>query len=90
MSDDLLPARRGVREVDSKGKSTQNLVHPCDDCFSSNPEVPEAAIGFKEKLLLGWIAERGLTLTHKYYGTWCGRPRVLDYQDILVFKKPAV
>jgi len=72
-----------------KGKSTQNLVHPCDDCLSINPEVPEAAIGFKEKLLLGWIAQRGLTLTHKYYGTWCGRPHVLDYQDILVCKKPA-
>jgi SAM-dependent methyltransferase len=76
-------------ELIRKGKSTQNLVHPCDDCFSSNPEVPEAAIGFKEKLLLGWIAKRGLTLTHKCYGTWCGRPRVPDYQDILVYKKPA-
>ena len=72
-----------------KGESTQNLVHPCDDCFSSNPEVPETAIGFKENLLLGWIDERGLILTHEYYGTWCGRPRGLDYQDILVYKKPA-
>ena len=76
-------------ELIRKGESTQNLVHPCDDCFSSNPEVPEAAIGFKENLLLGWIAERGFALTCKFYGTWCGRPRALDYQDILVYKKPA-
>jgi SAM-dependent methyltransferase len=72
-----------------EGKSTQNLVYPFDDCFSANPEIPEAAIGFKEKLLLEWIAERELILTHKCYGTWCGRPRGLDYQDILVYKKPA-
>jgi len=72
-----------------KGKSTQNLVHPFDDCYASNTKAPENAIGFKENLLLGWIAEWGLTLTHKYYGTWCGRPHVLDYQDILVYKKPA-
>jgi len=72
-----------------EGKSTQNLVHPFDDCFSADPKIPEAAIGFKEKLLLGWIAERGLILTHKCYGTWCGRSRALDHQDILVYKKPA-
>jgi hypothetical protein len=64
-------------------------VHPFDDCFSSNPKAPENAIGFKEKLLLGWIVKRNLIVTHKYYGTWCGRPRVLDYQDLLVCKKPA-
>jgi SAM-dependent methyltransferase len=72
-----------------KGKSTQKLVHPFDDCFASNTKAPENAIGFKENLLLGWIAERGLNLTHKFYGSWCGRPRVLDYQDILVCAKPA-
>jgi len=72
-----------------KGKSTQNLVHPLDDCFVVLPDVPEASLGFKENLLLGWIAERGFTLTYKSYGSWCGRPRARDYQDILVYTKPA-
>ena len=36
-----------------KGKSTQNLVHPLDDCFVVLPDVPEASLGFKENLLLG-------------------------------------
>jgi hypothetical protein len=72
-----------------EGKRPPNLVNSLVDCSTTNPEVSEAAIGFKEKLLLGWIDERGLILTQKCYGTWCGRPRALDYQDILVYKKPA-
>ena len=72
-----------------KGKSTQKLVHPLDDCFVVLPEVPEASLGFKENLLLKWISERGFVLTHKSYGSWCGRPQAADYQDILVYEKPA-
>ena len=72
-----------------EGKSTLNLVYPKDDCFAVHPDVPESALGFKEKLLLSWLVERGFTLTHKLYGSWSGRPRVPDYQDILVYLKPA-
>ena len=71
-----------------KGKSTLNLVYPMDDCFASNREVPEGAIGFKEAPLLSWLIERGFTLSHKRDGSWSGRPRVPDYQDILVYMKP--
>lgn len=71
------------------GRSTQKLVHPLDECFTTNPEVPEDAIGFREPLLLGWIAERGFRLRGQYYGTWCNRPIFMSYQDILVYKKPA-
>jgi hypothetical protein len=52
-----------------------------------NPEIPEWAVGYEESLLLGWIAERGLTLTGKDYGGWCGRDRFMSYQDILVYQK---
>jgi SAM-dependent methyltransferase len=77
-------SERLIRE----GKSTQNLAHPSDDCFIANPDIPEAAVGFKEELLLGWIAKRGLMVTHKLHGTWCGRASLRDYQDVLVYKKP--
>ena len=80
---------RESEELIRKGKSTQNLVHPLDDCFVVLPDLPEASLGFKENLLLGWIAERGFALTCKFYGTWCGRPHTRDYQDILVYMKPA-
>jgi predicted SAM-dependent methyltransferase len=74
-----------------EGKSTQNLVYPLDDCFTIHREVPEATIGFKEGQFLSWLVERGFTLSHKCYGSWCGRPRLPEfyYQDILVYMKPA-
>jgi len=68
-------------------KSTQNLVHPIADCFTSNPDDPEAAVGFEEPLLLQWIRERGFELEEKRLGSWCRRPEFLSYQDILVYRK---
>jgi SAM-dependent methyltransferase len=72
-----------------EGRTTQNIAIPLDECFTTNPDVPEDAIGYKEPLLLGWIADRGFTLRSKHYGCWCDRPRFTSYQDILVYKKTA-
>lgn len=71
-----------------EGKSTQNPVHPLDDCFVLSPQVPETALGFKEDLLLQWITERGFVLTYRSYGAWCGRSQAPDYQDVLVYERP--
>jgi SAM-dependent methyltransferase len=74
-------------ELIRRGKSHHNLVHPLDECYTSNPEIPEDAIGYKEPLLLSWIAERGFTHVGKHYGLWCGRNQFTSFQDILVYKK---
>ncbi len=70
-----------------KGKSSQNIIHKLEECFTSTLEVPEEAIGFKEPLLLEWISKRGFSVVGKYYGGWCGRPYLTSYQDILVLQK---
>jgi ubiquinone/menaquinone biosynthesis C-methylase UbiE len=70
-----------------RGKSSQNIVHKLEECFTSTLEVPEEAIGFKEPLLLDWISKKGFTVVGKYYGGWCGRPYLTSYQDILVLQK---
>jgi SAM-dependent methyltransferase len=70
-----------------RGKSSQNIVHKLEECFTSTLDVPEQAIGFKEPLLLEWISKRGLSVVGKYYGGWCGRPYLTSYQDILVLQK---
>lgn len=75
------------RVLIGEGRSSQALVHPVEEAFTVNPEIPEWAVGFDEDLLLGWIAERRFTLAGKYYGGWCGRGRFTDYQDILVLEK---
>lgn len=70
-----------------RGKSSQKIIHKLEECFTSTPEVPEEAIGFKEPLLLEWISKRGLSVVGKYYGGWCGRRYLTSYQDILVLQK---
>lgn len=71
------------------GRSSRNLVHPVDDGFTSDPELPENAIGFDEPLFLSWAEKSGLRLAAKHPGGWCGRDRFASYQDVLVFtKKP--
>jgi hypothetical protein len=51
------------------GRSTQPMVHSLDDCYTVSLEIPEAAHGFKEPLLLGWKLERGL----EFIATLMGR-----------------
>jgi len=74
------------RSLMEAGVSSHEFEHRGDDCYVEKPEAPEAAVGFEDQLILGWLRERGLALTSRYNGTWCGR-RGLSYQDILVVKK---
>ena len=76
------------RARSAAGRSTRALVHPVGDGFTSDPELPENAIGFDEPLFLGWAEKSGLRLEAKHAGGWCGRERFASYQDILVFAKP--
>jgi SAM-dependent methyltransferase len=77
------------RALIDEGRSSQPLIHPANECFVSNPEIPEWVVGYDESVLLGWIAERGFTLGGKYYGFWCGRGKFRTYQDIMVYQKKA-
>jgi SAM-dependent methyltransferase len=73
----------------AEGRSTIALVHALDECFVAIPGVPEDAVGFEERRLLGWIAERNFLLRSKHYGSWCGRLKFKSYQDFLVYEKVA-
>jgi hypothetical protein len=52
------------------------------------PGDPAAAIAFDEELVRRLFAERGL-VPHApvQYGSWCGRPEYLSYQDLVVARK---
>jgi ubiquinone/menaquinone biosynthesis C-methylase UbiE len=71
----------------AEGKSSQHMIYELQECFTTNPEVPESAVGYKESLLLQWMIERGFSIQAKYYGAWCGRSEFTSYQDILVLQK---
>lgn len=62
-----------------EGKSTLKRIYSKDDCYAVHPDVPESSLGFEETLLLSWLADRSFTLTHKSYGCWSGRRRMVDY-----------
>lgn len=71
----------------TEGKSSLEFVHELNECFTTNPDNPEAAIAFSESLLLNWILESGFTVINKYYGSWCGREKYTSGQDILILNK---
>jgi hypothetical protein len=56
-----------------------------------DPEEPESAVGFDQSEVARVLGEHGLTIRPPInYGSWCGRPEFLSYQDIIVAvcKKP--
>jgi SAM-dependent methyltransferase len=78
---------REAEELIWAGQSTQPMVHPLGECFTTVPDLPEAAVGFPEPFVLEWLAERRFTLLTKHYGSWCGRLRFTSYQDLLIWQK---
>ncbi len=70
-----------------QGVSTEPIRYELDDCFTSHPDNPEKAIGYKEEILLEWIRETGFTLDGKHYGNWCNRKDSVSFQDILVLER---
>ncbi|MGB3510235.1 MAG: class I SAM-dependent methyltransferase [Microcoleaceae cyanobacterium] len=70
----------------AKGKSSQNIIYQLEESFTTNPDLPEEAIGFEESLLLNWIEKQGFTLVNKTLGFWCGR-RAFVCEDFLVIEK---
>jgi SAM-dependent methyltransferase len=72
------------------GRSALDIRHPVSgsDCFTTSPQEAEAAIGYEEGALLGWIDRRGFGLIGKYDGSWCGRDQFTSSQDMLILQKP--
>ena len=53
-----------------------------------DPEVPEFAVCYDEEYVLGLYDKYGLRIsTPVRYGSWCGRPEFLSYQDIVIAEK---
>jgi len=78
------------RRLIGEGRSTRAIVHAVDEAsFTSEPDLPENAMGFDERAFLSWIGEAGLRVAAIRRGSWCGRERYTSYQDILVLTRPA-
>jgi ubiquinone/menaquinone biosynthesis C-methylase UbiE len=76
------------RELIAKGRSSQNIIHKLDGCYTKMIENPEAAIAFEEDYMRSAVQRFGLSLSEPiHFGSWCGRSRFLSYQDILITQK---
>jgi SAM-dependent methyltransferase len=75
------------RQLINAGQSSLNLSCALSGCWTTNPRVPETAIGYDEKEAVRLIAEPGFALPSFRYGNWCGRREHMSYQDVAVFAK---
>ncbi len=67
-----------------EGRSSQSLRHPREECWIAKPEAPEFAVGFAPEQFFAWVEAAGFAVERFAPGFWCGRPRRVSYQDIVV------
>jgi SAM-dependent methyltransferase len=75
-----------ARELIAAGRSSQDPRHPAGEGFATDPQVPERVIAFETEHVLRWVTERGLEVGSVLAGSWCGRPRYVSYQDMLILR----
>jgi SAM-dependent methyltransferase len=69
-------------------KTSLDFKYDLSGCFSTDDNIPEAAIAYDEEVVKKLFDKNGLVIHQPvYYGTWCWRPRILTYQDIIVAEK---
>jgi SAM-dependent methyltransferase len=73
----------------AKNESALGIRHKGENYWTSNPEVPGAAVGYDEAQAREGYGRFGLKIDNVYYGSWCGRKNYLSFQDIIVAEKPA-
>ena len=71
------------------GKSTLDFRFSLGDCLTTNAEIPEQAIAFRQTHVADLHRRHGLDLDYAVHpGSWCGRTvGVVSYQDICVARK---
>jgi ubiquinone/menaquinone biosynthesis C-methylase UbiE len=70
------------------GESSQLMVYEVErGCrtVSPDPDNPEGCLGYEEQYVLALYRKHGFRDEIAiHYGSWCGRPNFLTYQDIII------
>ena len=83
----FLMNEESMRDME-KGTSTMLFTKHSPDYYTTDPEDPEAAIGFDESYVRAIFSARTLELDEPIgYGSWCGRKKHVSFQDIVVATK---
>lgn len=74
----------------SSGAGAMAFSHGDGDCRLAAADRPEAAVAHAEARLRETIRRRGLLIREPIVrGSWPGRERVADFQDIVILERPA-
>jgi len=77
-----------AQQLMSENDSCFNFKYNFGDCYSIDEQVPEKAIAFSHTTLRNMLLDANLELNDPIlYGTWSGRNRILDFQDVVVISK---
>jgi ubiquinone/menaquinone biosynthesis C-methylase UbiE len=76
------------RSLVSERKSTLDFAYEIPSGLTIDRYNPERATAYEEKMVRGLYHENRLTIIEPIrYGSWCGRPSYLSYQDIVLAEK---
>lgn len=79
-SSDLIDRKQGALNFEYRGKGFRSI----------NEKRPEDAIAYPEEFVMSLWTQAGMKLSQPVlHGSWCGRPRFLSFQDIVVTVKDA-
>jgi SAM-dependent methyltransferase len=77
-----------ARRLMDDDKASLNFDVNLMDCFTIDGRTPERAIAYSESQLMEFLREAKLApIAPVHYGSWSGRPSMLDAQDVVVVKK---
>ena len=66
-------------------QSSQDFRHELDGFRTTDPRLPETAIGYPETWVRELFRRQSFAVQEPiHYGSWCGRKRYVSYQDIVV------
>ena len=69
------------------GRSSLALSHRLPDgCIVENTDVPENAVGYREKDLRAMVETAGMRIAQFHRGQWPGRTKFLTYQDVCLLE----
>jgi len=72
----------------SAGASNLDFPFARGKCRIADRRSPEAAVAYDEPYVRSLYRAHGLEIAEPIlYGSWCGRPNFLDYQDIVIAEK---
>jgi SAM-dependent methyltransferase len=78
-----------AKRLIAEGKSHRQVPYDRGHYRLHSESVPEALIAYDEKFALSLYQKHGFKIASVFHGEWCGKRRVLSWQDVVIATSPA-